>query len=460
MKLRSGSLHEIEKAVLSSRLIPPGSRVVVGCSGGADSLALLSVLWELHGELEVEVTAAHANHQLRGAESEADEAHVRQFCADKGIEFERVDLELNGRHETGNLENRARIARYDFLARTARIYSGLVLTGHTLDDQAETFLMKLIRGAGPGGLSGIAKRRFHPDPVSGEAVLVLRPFLAVSRSQIEDYLNERSIPYRTDRSNLDPTFDRNWVRRELMPLLEERLNPQVRRTLGRTARLMGEIEHHLESEARKFLSGASLSAGTGEISIPGLMELDPPLRKVAIRLAIDAVKGNLTDLSQGHVEAVLDLASGTSGRRVSLPGGYVAVREFDRLRLGGVTTVEPVCVEFDAPGDVVLPTLGKSVRIESAEGKEGTIWMPSRRVRVRTRRPGDRFRVHPGAPLKKLKKLFLERRVPISERERLLVFECNGRIVWIEGFPYPAEGGAERDGAGWFRVTVETFYQQ
>ncbi len=260
--LLSESLHEIEKAVLSYRLISPGSRVVVGCSGGADSLALLSVLWRLRGELEIEVLAAHANHQLRGAESAADEAHVRRFCADRGIGFVRGDLEIDHPHAIGNLEDRARIARYDFLARTARIHGSVVVTGHTLDDQAETFLMKMIRGAGPGGLSGIAERRFHPDPVSGEPVLILRPFLAVSRSQIEEYLNERNLAFRTDRSNLDPTFDRNWVRRELMPLLEQRLNPQVRRTLGRTARLMGEIEHHLESEARQCLSEARLSEGT------------------------------------------------------------------------------------------------------------------------------------------------------------------------------------------------------
>ncbi len=165
----------------------------------------------------------------------------------------------------------------------------------------------------------------------------------------------------------------------------------------------------------------------------------------------------MSDFSQRHVEAILDLAVGTSGRSASLPGGYVAVREFDELRLRLETSVEPVCVEFEAPGDVVVPTLGKSVRIETAEGGEGAIWMPSNRVRVRNRRPGDRYRVHPGAPLKKLKKLFLEQRVPVSERDRLLVFECGGRIVWIEGFPRPAGGGSEGGGAGWFRVTVETF---
>jgi len=455
--LLSESLHEIERAVLSNRLIQPGSRVVVGCSGGADSLALLSVLWELRDELGIEVMAAHANHQLRGAESLGDEAHVHRFCAERGIRFLRGDLDLHRRDAIGNLEDRARIARYDFLARAARSHGSLVATGHTLDDQAETFLMKMIRGAGPGGLSGIAERRVHPDPASGEPVLVLRPFLAVSRSQIEDYLSERNLAYRTDQSNLDPSFDRNWVRRQLMPLLEQRLNPRVRRTLARTARLMGEIEHHLESGARDCLSEVRLSEGQGAISIPALMELDPPLRKVAVRLAMEAVKGDLSDFSHRHVEAILDLAAGTSGRRASLPGGYVAVREFDELRLGVESTVEPVCVECVVPGVVAVPTLAKRVRITAAEQGEEAIWMPSNRVQVRNRRPGDRYQVHPGAPLKKLKKLFLEQRVPVSERDRRLVFECGGRIIWIEGFPRPVGEGSEGGGAGWFRVAVETF---
>jgi tRNA(Ile)-lysidine synthase len=457
MVLSPRNFRGIEEAVLSCRLVPPGSGVVVGCSGGADSLALLSVLWDLRTRLDLRIVAAHANHQLRGDESDGDEAHVRKFCAEKGIEFELACLDLSGSGEPGNLEDRARIARYDFLAQTAVRRRSIVATGHTLDDQAETFLMKLIRGAGPGGLSGIAEERYHPDPASGEPVRVVRPLLAVSRGRIVDYLQDKGLAFRVDRSNLDPSFDRNWVRRELMPLLEERLNPQAKRALVRAAGLMGEIEHFLEAEAQQFLSSACLSSEGGTLPLDRLLNLALPLQKVAIRLAVAAVRGSLTDLVQGHVDSILDLAHGSSGRRVSLPGGFVAVREFNDLRLGPDRVIGAFCAEMDVPADVVFPTLAKRVRIEAAGDTAGALWLPCRRVRIRSRLPGDRFQTSPAAPSKKLKKLFQERRVPISDRGRLLVLECEAQIVWVEGFPYPPRGSSEGAEGGWFRISIETF---
>ena len=448
----------VRETIRRHDLLVPGETVLVACSGGADSVALLSLLKELEAELDLTVRAAHVNHHLRASESDADEAYVREMCAGLGVPLDCLNLDLGRARERGNLEDAARRERYDLLAGVAASLRAVVATGHTLNDQAETFLMKLFRGAGPGGLSGIAIRRTHPDPVNALPVRVVRPLLRADRREILAYLEERRLGYRIDRSNLDTRFDRNWVRHELIPLLEQRLNPRVIQVLGRTAGLFHEIDDFLEHETWQRL-GSPL-AGERELRLPieALKDLPEPLRKSAVRIAYLRVQGKLTDLTQQHVAATLGLLEGTSGRRIDLPGEIVVQREFDLLRVGPPPENLQFSYRVDWPGEIVIPEVGKKVVIRtSPEDRPGWLVLPEGPLIVRNRRPGDRYKAAPRTRERALKKILIERRIPVSLRNRLLVFECGDRIVWVEGFPPASVAPSPSSQAHTCEIRIETF---
>jgi tRNA(Ile)-lysidine synthase len=242
--------------------------VVVAVSGGPDSVALLRALLRC-GALPPRLprpasfpplVIAHLNHQLRGAESDADEAFVRDLHAslvaaghrELRLACERIDVAVLAAAAKGNLEGAARSARYDWLARVARAHGlALVATGHTADDQAETVLHRLLRGAGLQGLRGIAERR----PL-GEGVEVVRPLLDATRAEVLAFLESEGQPSRQDGSNLDPRFTRNRIRHELLPYLAGRYNPAVREVLARLARQAEEAHRELEPGVTALLAGA------------------------------------------------------------------------------------------------------------------------------------------------------------------------------------------------------------
>jgi tRNA(Ile)-lysidine synthase len=455
--MHSGLARKVEAFVREQELLVPGEDVVVAFSGGADSLALLCALDELKERFRLGLSAAHVNHRLRGSDSDADEEFAARFCRGRGIPLEITRLPERVPSGGGNLEDSVRRRRYDFLARTAARRGAAVATGHTLNDQAETLLMKLFRGSGPGGLSGISSMRFHRDPETGRSVRVIRPLLVVARSEVLRHLAEAGLDYRVDRTNLDPGFDRNWVRIDLIPRIEERLNPRLLEVLRRTADLFREIDSFLGATAAAHLDELGESSPEAiSLCTRRLADLPAALRKSVIREAFGRVRGDLVDLTMGHVEAVLRLLGAQSGRQVHLPGGVSAAREFDRLRLGRRREVFPFCYRLPVPGEIVIPEVGRRVVARLSPEGSAQFQVSGSSVSVRNRRPGDRYRPAPDAVEKRLKKLLAERRVPLSRRDELLVFERDGRILWVEGFP----AVKLRNGGGspvWVRIFDETF---
>lgn len=439
-------------------LLITGDTVLVACSGGADSVALLSVVKELASEFGISVRAAHLNHQLRGSESDADQAHVEGLCRNLGIPLDCENLDLHQFQAQGNLENAGRRARYDSLARIALPFGAVVATGHTLNDQAETFLMKLFRGAGPGGLSGIAVQRIHHDRTNHRKAKVIRPLLGCTRSEVLEYLGERGLEFRTDRTNRDTRFDRNWIRHELIPLLERRFNPRLVEVLGRTSTLFHELDDLLERTTLSRLGDRLEDPSDVRLPISLLSDLPDPLRRSAVRMAYRRVRGTLTDLTQRHVASSLELIEATSGKRVDLPGGVVAQREFEDLRIGPPPTDLRFSYRIDWPGEQVIPEVGKKVRVSAPDQEaQGWLALPEGSLIIRNRRPGDRYQVTWRSPEKSLKRIFMEHRIPVSRRGRLLIFEAAGRIVWVEGFPPPGGNSPHRTSARLCAIEIETF---
>ena len=284
------------------QLLKEGDHILVALSGGPDSVALLLVLQELKERLSLGLSAAHVNHQLRGEESEQDEQFVQDLCRQLAIPIEvrRVDTRHAVRESGENLESCARRLRYDFLFELAQRQESRVATGHTLNDQAETFLMKLVRGAGPAGLSGISPLRVNwmGTPGTPLSVTVVRPLLGTVRQDVLDYLEDQNQTYRVDSSNQDLSLDRNWVRHQLIPLLEEKLNPALLETLQRSTELFGEVEEFLSRQGKEAFNRCRSGGDRGtRLRISALEDLPAIIQKEVIRRAIATSKGDLRDIS-------------------------------------------------------------------------------------------------------------------------------------------------------------------
>ena len=292
-------------------------RVFVAVSGGADSTALLLAIADLRDrkKLEHEFIAAHFNHKLRGQESDGDEAFVHKLATNAGLEFSSGSGSLKG---TSNLEERARNERYDFLTKLAKKKkASLVLTAHTMNDQAETVLMNLVRGTGTDGLVGIRKIR----PLeNGSTIQLVRPLLGwAKREDTEDFCRENNVVFRRDTMNQDPRFTRVRIRQAVIPLLAE-INPNIVETLARTADLLRPENN------RKIVTG------DGSIKLADLTDLSKTELFSYLRSWLREHRGSTRGLQLKHIEAVARLVnSPKSGRIVELPGGDSVVRRGGRL---------------------------------------------------------------------------------------------------------------------------------
>jgi len=444
----------IERAIRQQGLLRPGEAVAVACSGGADSVALLLLLDELKDSLGLRLRVAHLNHQLRGEESEADEAFVRGLAARLGLEGEvrREDVAARAKKKGANLEEAGREARLEFFgALLAAGRADGVALAHTMDDQVETVLARLVRGAGTRGLAGI-----YPV-VELERGRLVRPLLTLRRAELRAYLSEREQSWREDASNLDRGRLRSRIRLDLLP----QLNPAAVKHVARLAGHAREEESFwsalVEERFRELavreqdgwaLEVAALLAPSPELTrLPerAAGEAQRALARRLMRRALRTVRGDLRRITQTHVESVLRLAeSGRSGQRVELPG-VVVERVFERLVFRGPGMEKGEAndyqVEVEGPGTVELPT-GRvlSVKLVAVSDLQsgyndvkGAADAARARfpLRVRAWRPGDRFRPQGALRGKKLKTLFRQQRVPREERRRTPVVLGGGEILWV-----------------------------
>jgi tRNA(Ile)-lysidine synthase len=308
---RRGLFQDFQQTVASGRLWRAGEKLLVGVSGGPDSVALLHLLCAT-GQSPV---VAHVNHRLRGADSDRDERFVHELCARWGLEFEgaRVHTPPHARAARESIEDAARKQRYDFFRQVA-LERGIrkVLVAHNRNDQAETLLMRLLRGAGRRGLGGMKIQGTLPIP--GSKILLIRPLLRVRRDALLAYLKQNHVPFRTDRTNEESRFFRNRIRRRLIPLLEREFQPSVVEVLARTSEILAEEDRMLENRIPNLGRG-------GRVSGAKLLRLADGLRGRALSRWLEAC--GCPAPSWERIEALLRMLSAThSGdRRVQLSSG-------------------------------------------------------------------------------------------------------------------------------------------
>jgi tRNA(Ile)-lysidine synthase len=441
----SNFVAEVKETVKKYDLLQQRDHILVSISGGPDSVALLLGLIDLRTAFSLELVAAHVNHQLRDTESDEDEQFVRRLCVQMNVPLEvrRVDTKSLASQNSENLENCARRLRYSFLFDLAKAHRSKVATGHTLNDQAETFLMKLVRGAGPGGLSGIHPSRVHllkTSNLESFEVEIIRPLLERTSEEVLSFLKKRNQSCRQDSSNRDLSLDRNWVRHQLVPMLEDKLNPSLLQTLRREISLFREIEEFLVLQSQESLGRLQVKGeDETKVSISELIKFPAILQKEMVRQILLELQGNLSNITLRHVTDVLRLLESPSGKEVHLPQAVKVQREFDELRFSSEVPPKNFSYKLKIPGEVYVKEVDKNVQIIRSSGKQTAgdilLRLPSSSLRIRNRRPGDCYSISNTSSNRKLKQLFQEERVPRSQRAKRIILELDQKIIWVEGFP-------------------------
>ena len=436
------------KALRREQLVPPGGRVFAALSGGPDSVALTLLLHEIApaGGF-VLAGVVHLNHRLRAAAA-ADERFCREFAARLALPIEVEQADVRGMAERAgvSIEAAGHQARYALFERVAGAAAGhaRVATAHTRDDQAETYLMRLIRGAGPAGLAGIRPRWGR----------VVRPLLQVSRSELRAYLAARGQPFREDETNRDTAVTRNRVRHELIPFLEARFSPSIVDALARGAAIARADAAWIDA-AVDAAAGTVLTVDAEEATVDAAaLGRQPPA--LARRLARRALEhAGRRRVGFDHVERFLALAGvvGSGGGGVDFPGcrverrGPLLVVRPARPRGAPRGAAEPFRYELRVPGRVRVPEAGLEISAEQAAAgaasgrlaaRGDTVAVAARDLSpplvVRGWRPGDALRPLGLRGRKKLQDLFVDRKVARGTRHRVPLVADRGRgIVWVVG---------------------------
>ena len=449
MNRADGPVHRVRRAVRAfyseHAALTGAGRALVGVSGGPDSVCLLDAAAALRDETGVDVHAAHLDHGLRGDEGRVDAAYVGGLCDRLGVplDTECADVAALAKESRRSLEEAGRRARYDFFARAAHRWgAGIVLVAHTADDQAETVLLHLTRGAGLSGLGGMRPLTSWRSP--GGELRVGRPLLDLSRADTEAYCAARDLSPRRDSSNDALDFARNRIRHDVMPVLR-RINAGADGNTARFAGLAAQAVDYLEGQARAWFA-ANASTRGGAVALPraALAAQHPALRAYVLREALRDLAPGLREIGSRHLDAVDKLCAGASGRRADLPGPVAAYAEAANLVLRAGPPPAPAApIE---PHELTLPGVGDAGpwRVEgrlvpSSEPFPGDRYTAhldpaaAGRVTVRSRRRGDRFQPLGMRESKSLQDFFVDAKVPRAERDGAPLLVADGEIIWVVG---------------------------
>lgn len=470
----SDLLREVREFIRHHGLLSIGDQVVVGVSGGPDSLCLLHLLLRLREECSLHLHVAHLHHGARGEEADADAAFVADLAREWGLPatLGQEDVPAIARQQKLAFEEAARRVRYAFLAHVAgRVGAAKIAVGHHADDQAETVLMHFLRGAGLAGLRGMRPatplaeyrllKKMDRFSLPDRLPVLIRPLLGVPRAEIERYCAEQGLRPRFDRSNLDTTYFRNRLRHELLPLLET-YNPNIRRRLCHTAEVVAadyELLTRMRDEVWEQVVRAEMDAAI-VLDRAGWQAQPLSLQRALLREAAYRLRPELRDVDFVHVEAAVRVAhQGTTGARATLPGGLALTVGYDDLTVADAAYEPPPNGPMLPPGTELLvalpgvtPLPGGEWHLEASfpqtwttkevEGNPDrwTAYLDTQRAHgpllLRTRRPGDRFRPQGlGGHAPRLVDWMINAKIPRSRRDSLpLLVAADGEILWVCGW--------------------------
>lgn len=394
-------IEKIKTAIEREHLIPEGAQVIVGLSGGADSVALLHIL----NRLGVDVTAAHLNHGIRGAQADADEQFVKELCLQLGVQCvsKKTDVRALAKKEGISIEMAARHERHAFFKSFGDVRVALA---HHADDQLETFFLRAARGSGPAGLGGM---RFFQTL---ENLTLVRPMLGIRRTEIFQWLESEGLEWREDASNSDETIPRNLVRHQILPILGK-INPRAAENILRTMEIL---------RAEEELWGHPLNSDiSGNVRIQGLTPHAP--HAVERRAARDRLIELGVSPTFDAIKQFAAFSSRTDGTTYLDLEGVRLVNEYGKA--GRAVPGEPKMVRMKQGVGILRGKWEASVSLVKIAGRE---------VTVRTPRSGDRMNPFGMAGSRKLQDIFTDLKIPLAQRAQWPVVECGGEIIWIPGY--------------------------
>ena len=460
-------LSEVRRQIEACDLT--GSSLVVAVSGGPDSLALVHALYTLRPDLDLRLHAAHLDHGLRPEASAKDAEFVRKTMRTLRVPLtlHKLDVSEFSRQRRLSLEDAARRLRYDFLSKVAADEGAdAVAVAHTLDDQAETVLMHILRGSGLNGLRGMQSDSTRL--VSGRTLRLFRPLLSVPKSRTMDYCVSNDLEPRFDESNLSPQFTRNRIRFDLMPSLEE-FNPSVKLALARLAHSVSLdadlIERELDVAVADILTDDPETGTSLDREL--FSQLHPSLQRHLLRRAVQKVDEGVEDIEMSHVEEMTRLMSGVSGKWLSLPGNLSFFVDYEHARIlpadrddNPFSRMSSTPARVSVPGNTTAD--GWTVTVQFLHGAARRDFRMStdlpgvrfserfdanrlgRNLHMRTRMPGDRFQPLGMDRDKSLKDFMLDTHIPQRWRDRIPLVDSSGRIAWVVGW-YIADWAKVRD---------------
>ncbi len=433
-------LSKVRLAVEEGHLLERADRVVAAVSGGPDSICLLSLLLHLRDEWALSIHVAHLNHGVRGVESDEDAEWVSAMAERLGVPgtVRRVDPKESVALHGLSPEEGLRYLRHRFLFEVAEtVGASKIATGHTLNDQAETLLLRLARGTGLSGMGGML-------PMRGK---LIRPLLRVTRREIIDYLETEGLEYREDSSNRRLDYSRNRVRMKVIPALEKYCNLRIVELLGRFAELARSDNSYLDEAAEREMDQVVIRRGSKEMALDRgrLVALDVALTRRVLRAAVREVSSSLRGVTSDHILSCLHLKT---GKRLHLPSGLVVSRQYDQLVLSTAKrSSRGFDYEFEIPGRVVVKESGLILVAELFDGgvlKErprasagNEVYFDADGIEpplsVRSRRPGDRMRPFGMEGERKVKDILIDDKVPREKRDLMPVVDDRTGILWLVG---------------------------
>ncbi|MFQ5432891.1 MAG: tRNA lysidine(34) synthetase TilS [Nitrospinota bacterium] len=445
-------------------MLVPGDRICVAFSGGPDSTALLELLSSLKGELDIELSACHINHGLRGKESDDDAGFVAGLCGRLSIPFRvtTVDVKKYRSLTGGSIQTAARDLRYLVFKRIIRIGAAdKIATAHTADDDTETVLINFLRGSGPQGLIGI--------PAVREG-LFIRPFIDIGKTEILEFLKRAGIPYREDSSNADVKYLRNAVRKTLVPVIKKEFNPGIRGTLRRSAEMFYDIQSYLIKKAEVLVNKISVPTRDGRgliIDCPMFMSIDRALQREIIKTVVNRVRKGGAPLNFEHVENLRILACGKKqAGELSLPGVTASVSHGKYyLNRHQYSRTQKFSYHWQSALPIVIKELNCKVKMEKVKpphdlmGNGNSVYLDGDSVpadaQFRNRNDGDRFHPLGASGTQKLKQYFIDKKIPRWERDSVLLLASGSNVLWVAGYRLSEEVRVGEDSKNVLKLQLE-----
>ena len=431
----------VEQTIRKYNMLDHGDSIVVGFSGGPDSLCLLHVLLELKEALELKIYAAHLNHQFRGKDADEDALYVKEICKEWGVDafIQVFNVTAYAKEKGLSSEEAGREVRYRLFSEVANeVGANKIAVAHNMNDNAETVLMNIFRGSGIEGLKGIEAAR-------GE---IIRPLINVRREEIEAYCEEKALNPRIDKTNLEPIYGRNKIRLELIPYIEKNFNANIMSTLNRLSDIVTLENDFFNKEAKiVFLEIAIIGENSIEYNINKLNNIHPALMRRIIRMGIEELSGSLRGIEYKNIETVVDLMDKSTGAAVMLPGNIKAYISYDKMILKFDTRDEndKYFLRLVDDSDNVAALLDFTIRLTTIDASQiidvkkdkQRVYIDKAKIKgelvLRNRLEGDVFSPIGLKGSKKLKEYFIDEKIPRDERDNVFLIADGKEIVWVLG---------------------------